>query len=69
MKDKILIPFLLLSIGCQQNLEKSASLKPNVIIIFSDDQGFGDLSFNQHHYPNPTPNIERIALKKCRIFI
>ena len=65
MKVKILVSFLLLimffSSGCQQNLEKSASLKPNVIIIFSDDQGFGDLSFNQHHYPNPTPNIERIA--------
>lgn len=35
--------------------------KPNVIIIYSDDQGYGDVSFNEHNAPIATPNIDRIA--------
>lgn len=34
---------------------------PNVIIIYSDDQGYGDVSFNEHHAPIHTPNIDRLA--------
>jgi len=34
---------------------------PNVIIIYSDDQGYGDVSSNEHNAPIHTPNIDRIS--------
>ncbi len=51
-----LIPlgFLLLSnLGC-------AAQRPNILFIFSDDWGWGDLSCHGHPYLK-TPNIDRLA--------
>ena len=38
--------------------------KPNIIIIFTDDQGYADLSAYQHHAPDiHTPNMDRLAAR------
>lgn len=51
--------FILL-LSCNNKIEKKESRKPNVIIILTDDQGWGDLSF--HGNTNlSTPNIDAIA--------
>lgn len=45
--------------------EPQASIKPNVIVIFADDQGYGDLGC----YGSPnilTPNIDRMAIEGLR---
>jgi arylsulfatase A-like enzyme len=35
--------------------------RPKVILILSDDQGYGDISANSHNAAIATPNIDRIA--------
>ena len=49
---------LLLTIGC--STDKSDENSPNIILIMSDDQGWGDLSQNGNGNIN-TPNIDRIG--------
>ena len=61
MKIKHIILFLvgILSLSCQK---KEASRPPNVILIITDDQGYGDLGF--HKNPNIiTPAIDAFAKK------
>ncbi len=43
------------------NAAGQASRKPNIIVIFTDDQGYGDCSANPHDAAIYTPNIERLA--------
>ncbi len=46
--------------ACSTNIHRDPREKPNVIIILTDDQGWGDLSF--HGNTNlKTPNIDRLA--------
>lgn len=39
---------------------KAAAAKPNILLIFADDWGWGDLSCHGHPYVK-TPNIDRLA--------
>ena len=56
MKRFLLIVFIVFN-SCISPIEKK---KPNVIIIITDDQGFGDLGINEN--PNIiTPNIDQFA--------
>ena len=58
----------LLSAGCQQrpNQEAAATTaKPNVLIIYADDLGYGDVSANGQG-KIPTPNIDRLAASGVR---
>ncbi|MCK4959305.1 MAG: sulfatase-like hydrolase/transferase, partial [Planctomycetes bacterium] len=35
---------------------------PNIVVILTDDQGYGDISFNPHHRPEiSTPNMDSLA--------
>jgi len=37
-------------------------MKPNILVIVTDDQGYGDLSAFEHHAPDvETPNMDRLA--------
>ncbi len=40
--------------------QKQQAVSPNVIIILTDDQGYGDVGFNGCK-DIPTPNLDRIA--------
>ena len=57
----LLLP-VVISFGCSQNSQQEAVVpdKPNVIIILSDDQGWGDFSVNGNSNIN-TPNIDQLA--------
>lgn len=60
MRIQFVFPVLLLAIflsSCQNNKK---SVKPNIIIILSDDQGWGDLSCNGNTNLS-TPNIDKLA--------
>jgi hypothetical protein len=61
MKRFILIVFVVFN-SCYSPIENKT---PNVILIMTDDQGFGDLGINQN--PNIiTPNIDKFANKSIR---
>jgi len=38
-----------------------AAEKPNVVIVITDDQGYGDLASNGHPYAI-TPHIDKLSL-------
>lgn len=46
--------------SCKKEVSKKEVLRPNVVVILTDDQGWGDLSFNGNTNLN-TPNIDSIA--------
>ncbi len=68
MNSKINLLFWLLIIGgnvcsagaASEPMETNAESKPNIIFIFADDWGWGDLSCHGHPYVK-TPNIDRLA--------
>ena len=46
----------------------AAARKPNIVIIVSDDQGYGDVSYAEHHPQEvETPNIDRLAMGGVRL--
>ncbi|KXX69427.1 sulfatase-like hydrolase/transferase [Flammeovirga sp. SJP92] len=58
-----LIPLSLLALGCQKNTtstEEVASTKPNIIFVYMDDLGYGDISANGASTIN-TPNMDALA--------
>ena len=64
MNMKILISFLLsIFISCNSNID--SQVHPNIILILTDDQGWGDLSLNGNEDLH-TPNIDKIALNGVR---
>jgi arylsulfatase A-like enzyme len=65
MNIKIFIFVLGISIlaslpACRSGMGRDRQAKPNVIVILTDDQGWGDLSFHGNANLN-TPNIDRLA--------
>ncbi|MCH2277244.1 MAG: sulfatase [Acidobacteriota bacterium] len=63
-----LIPFLVLLAGCQTPVEESATSParpPNIIVIFTDDQGYADLGiYGAEGFETPT--IDRMAAEGIR---
>ena len=51
---------LLLNVAAMSASELRAAEKPNILFIFADDWGWGDLSCHGHPYVK-TPNIDRLA--------
>ena len=60
LKFIVLILMLNFVLGCQTNKSTKVEKPPNLIIILTDDQGYGDVGFNGCT-DIPTPNIDRIA--------
>lgn len=64
--DKMEKPFLIFLTICfafislRSHAQKLQTSTPNVIIIITDDQGYGDVGFNSCK-DIPTPNMDRIA--------
>ena len=55
----LLIIFALLSVKTESKSVKSS--KPNIIIIYTDDQGYGDVSYLNPNAKFQTPNMDRLA--------
>ena len=55
---KLFIGLLILILFTTQHL--TAAERPNIVFIFADDWGWGDLSCHGHPYVK-TPNIDRLA--------
>lgn len=47
-------------------VETKASEFPNVVIIYADDMGFGDLAVQNEDSKIPTPNLDRLAAEGMR---
>lgn len=60
-----LVGLLFLGATCS-NSEKVASERPNIIIIFADDMGYGDVGVYNPESRIPTPNIDRLAKQGIR---
>jgi arylsulfatase A-like enzyme len=63
--NKFLLVALLLVSGIQLKAQSTRSSRPNIIIIYTDDMGFGDISINGGKVQN-TPNIDRLATEGKR---
>jgi len=56
-KNIIIILLCVLSVSCSKSLKD----KPNVIIIYADDMGYGDLNCQNPDSKIPTPNLDKLA--------
>ncbi len=50
-------------VSCTQSEPR---VKPNVILILTDDQGYGDMAFNGNKWIR-TPNMDQLAQESCRL--
>jgi len=60
MRTSAIILPLVLSVTAQ------AAEKPNIIVIYADDMGYGDCTVNNPESKIPTPNIDRLAKEGLR---
>src|SRR5690606_6090947 len=57
----ILLPFSFLTVFSTLWAQKKEQEKPNVIIIFADDMGYGDVSYLNPDAKTFTPHIDNLA--------
>ncbi len=66
MQMRFLMSFLCVGVGLTRILSLGAAEKPNFVVIFTDDQGYGDLScFGAQHVS--TPRIDQMAVEGARL--
>jgi len=53
----ILLIIALMCAGCSQTVEKP----PNIVIIYADDMGYGDLAYQNSQSKIPTPHLDQLA--------
>ena len=64
IKNITLIAILTVSFSCKTEKTEEIKKKPNVIIVITDDQGYGDVG----HHGNTiikTPAIDKFASRIC----
>ena len=59
---------LCFTLTANSTLTLYAAEKPNILFIFADDWGWGDLSCHGHPYVK-TPHIDRLASEEYTTFI
>jgi arylsulfatase A-like enzyme len=64
-KTFLLGSIALLALNCQQLLAQSDVTRPNILIIFTDDQGYGDLACYGSQ-TNKTPRVDQLAKEGTR---
>jgi len=57
---------LLLLVGCSSLLCHGKEQLPNIVIIYADDMGYGDLAIQNEKSKIPTPNLDQLARKGMR---
>ena len=60
------IILILSLIACCLPLHAKVSAKPNIVILYADDMGFGDLGANNPASKIPTPHLDRLAAEGMR---
>lgn len=60
LKNGFAIFSLCIFIGCQTEKPTESDTRPNIVLILSDDQAWGDYSFMGHEIVQ-TPNLDRLA--------
>ncbi len=64
---KIPIHILLLIIALTiVSCSEAESKRPNIVIIYADDMGYGDLNYQNKNSKIPTPNLDRLASEGMR---
>ena len=62
----MLLRILVLLFAVNTSVSLSAAKQPNIVLIYADDVGFGDVSCNGAQAVS-TPNIDRIAQEGVRL--
>ncbi|WP_146513989.1 sulfatase family protein [Rubripirellula amarantea] len=60
---------VILGFDCQHAVAEevpTSGTRPNILILYADDLGFGDLSCYNDHGKIPTPNLDRLASQGIR---
>ncbi len=66
MKNIFLVSLALIVFSCKQDpKERDILEKPNVLLIITDDQGYGDLGFHGNPYIS-TPGLDQLASESVR---
>ncbi len=60
------IVWILLAVSCQPAEPSTTDSRPNVILIMTDDQGYGDLSCHGNPYLK-TPNLDKLHAQSIRL--
>ena len=67
MRTCLLSALFCLSLGCLPLADSlGADSQPNVLILYADDLGFGDLGVQNSDSKIPTPNLDRLAREGVR---
>ena len=59
----LLAPLLLAPLAA---LHAADGPRPNIVILYADDRGYGDLGANNSASKIPTPNLDRLAAQGMR---
>ncbi len=62
---KSLLQFCLVTLLAAQ-LQAASSKRPNIIVLYADDLGYGDLSIQNPDSKIPTPNLDKLARQSMR---
>ena len=60
----VAISFLLVAFSCTRGLADNKP--PNIVIIYADDMGYGDLNCQNVNSKIPTPNLDKLASEGMR---
>ncbi len=61
MKSAVFHTFLLLLLQAAVSAAEVTTTKPNIVVIYTDDQGYGDMSALNPDSKFQTPNLDRLA--------